>query len=114
MILTAAALLCMGTAFAGNMKDELPKEAFNMSVNYWRLGDVLNLDADQREKVEYIHDMFCTDMRRAAYAKADKRQERLDKAVRKDLRYMRSVLDNEQYHKYVQLLNTTFVNRGLM
>ena len=36
------------------------------------------------------------------------------KAVEKDLKYMRSVLTEMQYRKYLRLLNATFVNRGLM
>ena len=34
-------------------------------------------------------------------------------AVKKDLTYMRYVLDEKQYRKYETLLNVTFNNRGL-
>jgi len=104
----------MTAAFAGNEDAKKIHEAYNMQVNYYRLGTALNLDDVQREKVEYIHDMFCNDMRRVSYTSADKRQDKFDKAVKKDLRYMRSVLDNEQYRTYVKLLNATLANRGLM
>ena len=52
-------------------------------------------------------------MRRASYANAEKRQAKLDEAISKDLRYMRSVLNRNQYRTYVMLLDATLVNRGL-
>jgi hypothetical protein len=33
--------------------------------------------------------------------------------VKKDMRYMRYILNDAQYKKYELLLNTTLVNRGL-
>ena len=35
-------------------------------------------------------------------------------AVDKNLKYMRMFLNDKQYKKYVMLLNTTLVNRGLI
>jgi len=114
IVMTAAILLSTCAAFAGNENANVEREAYNMKVNYYRLGSALNLASDQTDKVEYIHDNFCNEMRRAAYAKADKRQAQMQKAVSKDLRYMRSVLNHDQYRTYVQLLNATLINRGLL
>jgi len=33
--------------------------------------------------------------------------------VKKDIRYMHYILDEKQYKKYLLLLNTTLINRGL-
>jgi hypothetical protein len=49
----------------------------------------------------------------AAYAKEEDRADMVDKAVKKDIRYMHYVLDDKQYKKYLLLLNVTLSNRGL-
>ena len=113
MIVMAGAMLSMSTAFAGNEDVKAVRKAYDMDVNYSRLATALNLSGDQFETVEYVHNTFCNDMRRASYANAEKRQAKLDEAISKDLRYMRSVLNRNQYRTYVMLLNATLVNRGL-
>ena len=52
-------------------------------------------------------------MMNAANAPKEQQAEFVDKAVAKDLKYMRYVLGNDQYRKYVMLLNATMNNRGL-
>ena len=37
----------------------------------------------------------------------------MEKAVKKDLKYMNYILNKEQYRKYLLVLNATFNNRGL-
>ena len=49
----------------------------------------------------------------AAAANADERENMVKKAVEKDLKYMRYILTESQYRKYLTLLNATFNNRGL-
>ena len=115
LILTVVALMSMTMTFAENENaaNTNTVEAYNMNVNYDRLAKVLNLTGDQYEAVEYVHDNFCNEMRRASYASSEKRQARFEKALRKDLSGMRSVLNRDQYRTYVMLLNVTLVNRGL-
>ncbi|MBO5624958.1 MAG: hypothetical protein J5953_04105 [Prevotella sp.] len=113
MILVAVAMLSMSTAFAGNEDVKAVRKAYNMTVNYSRLAKALNLTSDQYDVVEYVHSNFCNEVRRASYASSEKRQERFDRALRKDLGSMRSVLNRNQYRTYVMLLNATLVNRGL-
>jgi hypothetical protein len=48
----------------------------------------------------------------AQYGK-EERSKMVEKAVNKDLAYMNYILNKDQYRKYVMLLNTTLVNRGL-
>jgi hypothetical protein len=49
----------------------------------------------------------------AAHANKNEREALVDRAVKKDVRYMYYVLDQKQYRKYLLLLNTTLHNRGL-
>ena len=52
-------------------------------------------------------------MLNAYSANADERKEMVDKAIKKDIRYMHYVLTGEQYRKYLMILNATVNNRGL-
>ena len=92
LFLTVVAVLSMTMTFAEN-------EKFSM---------------DQAEAVQDIHSSFCADMMNAAGANADERESMVKKAVEKDLKYMRYVLTQDQYRKYLMLLNATFNNRGLI
>lgn len=115
MILTVVAMLGMTMAFAENEKLNTANsaEAFNMKVNYGKLGQALGLTMDQLETVKDIHSEFCADMLNAASVEGDERKAMIDKAVKKDVKYMRYVLTGEQYGKYLTLLNATLANRGL-
>ncbi len=112
LFLIVVAVLSMTATFA---KDEKVNnvEAYDMTVNYYRLGESLGLNIDQLEAVEDIHKAFCADMMNAANASNDDRKAVMDKAITKDLKYMHYVLTDSQYHKYVMLLNVTLNNRGL-
>ena len=116
MFLTVVAVLSMTMAFAENEKlnNTESTNAYNMAVNYGKLAESLGLSIDQAEAVQDIHTSFCADMMNAAGANADKREAMVKKAVEKDLKYMRTVLTEEQYRSYLRLLNATFMNRGLI
>ena len=43
----------------------------------------------------------------------DEQKVMMDNAIKKDLKYMRYILDKKQYRKYLMLLNVTLNNRGL-
>ena len=116
MILMVVAMLSMTmTSYAENENAEntLNVESYDMTVNIRKLAVALDMTGDQIESVEEIHRMFCNDMIQAAHANKDERNMLVDKAVKKDLRYMRYVLDQKQYRKYLMLLNATLTNRGL-
>ena len=102
-------------AFAENENNSAVKnvEAYDMTVNMRKLAVTLDLNSDQMEAVQDIHTAFCNDMMLAAYAQNDERKELVDQAVKKDVRYMRYILDEKQYKKYLTLLNATLQNRGL-
>jgi hypothetical protein len=116
MILIVMAMLSMTvTSYAENDNANAVKnvEAYDMHVNMRKLAVALEMTFDQMEAVEDIHHTFCAEMMVASQASNGEREKLVDQAVKKDVRYMRYVLDNKQYRKYLLLLNTTLRNRGL-
>ena len=115
MIMTLVAMLSMTTAFAEDENTNAVNnvEAYKMDVNMDKLADALHLDWNQREAVENIHHVFNTEMTYAAkYGKND-REAMVKRAIDTDVKRMRSVLNAEQMHTYLMLLNTTINNRGI-
>lgn len=115
IVLTMMALLTMTMTYAENENTTSMQgvEAYNMSVNMKKLAVALGLNFDQMEAVADIHHNFCNEMMLAAHAEGEEKEALLDNALRKDIRYMRYVLDEKQYKKYLMLLNATLRNRGL-
>lgn len=113
--MTLVALLSLTSVFADEEKTNAVNyvQAYNMNVNMDKLASYLELSMDQAEAVEDVHKTFCADMMNAATASKDERQNMLNKAVVKDLKYMHSILDNDQYRKYLTVLNATLNNRGI-
>ena len=109
------AMLSMTMTFAENESAANVNniEAYDMSVNIRRLSVALGLTTDQMEAVENIHSTFSAEMLFAAQTNADDRKVMVEKAVEKDIKWMRYVLNDKQYRKYLQLLNVTLQNRGL-
>lgn len=109
------AMLSMTMTFAENENAANVNnvEAYNMDVNIRRLASALGLTIDQMEAVEDIHRTFNAEMMVAAQANKDEREALVEKAVKRDVRYMHYVLDEKQYRKYLMLLNATLLNRGL-
>ena len=115
MILTVVALMSMTMTFAENESaaNLNTTEAYNMTVNMNKLGQALGLSKDQMESVAEVHKTFSAEMMFAAQYGKDERAKMVDKAINKDLAYMNYILNSEQYHKYLMLLNITLNNRGL-
>ena len=115
LFLTTLAMLSMTMTFAESEEAKEVKnvEAYDMSVNMRRLGVTLGLTVDQMEAVETIHNTFNAEMQMAARADENARQELVNKAVERDIKWMHYVLDQKQYSNYLTLLNNTLNNRGL-
>ena len=112
IMVLAVAMFAMATAtFAA--EEETNATAAYKNVKMSSLADALSLNIDQVEAVADVHKNFTADMMNAATAKGEERSAMIDKAVLKDLKYMHVILNNSQYRKYVMLLNTTLINRGL-
>ena len=109
------AMLSMTTAFAEgeNAANVDSMEAYDLNINMNKLSKALNLADDQKEAVADIHHTFASELKFAAeYGKND-RKAMLDRAIDNDVKWMRYVLNDEQMHTYLKLLNATIINRGL-
>ena len=115
LFLVTLAMFSMTMTFAENEETKSVKnvEAYDMSVNMRRLSVTLGLDVNQMEAVETIHNTFNAEMQLAAQAKEADRQELVNKAVERDIKWMHYVLDQKQYRNDLMLLNLTLYNRGL-
>ena len=115
IILTVAMALTMTVAFAEgeNENNTQNVQAYNMRVNMSMLAKALQLNSDQVETVQFVHDMFSREMMSVAEATEDERPEKMKKAINRDLANMRYILSEDQYRTYVRILNVTLRNRGL-
>ena len=115
LFMMTLAMLSMTMTFAENeeTKNVTNVEAYDMSVNMRKLSVALGVTTDQMEAVESIHNTFNAEMQMAAQADEADRNEKVNKAVERDIKWMHYVLDNKQYRTYLTLLNTTLNNRGL-
>lgn len=108
IIMAAVALGLSATAFAGNGGNA---NSYSINVNLENLGKYLALSSDQYEEVANITSFFSDKMQSASFAK-DKTQ-KLREAVYGNFKLMKKTLTDEQYKKYVYLVNVTLRNKGL-
>ncbi|SEF68043.1 hypothetical protein SAMN05216354_1141 [Xylanibacter ruminicola] len=115
MILTMVAMLSMTTAFAEDEKVAEVKnaEAYELNINCDKLAQTLKLDGFQKDAVENIHKTFASELMFAAHYGNSDRDSMVEKAIKNDVKSMRRVLDEDQMHTYLRLLNATINNRGL-
>ena len=98
MILTMVAMLSM--------------TALNINMN--KLSKALGLYDDQKEAVEEIHHTFAAELKFAAvYGKKD-RDAMVKRAISNDVKWMSYILNKYQMRTYLELLNVTTKNRGLI
>lgn len=89
-------------------------ERYNIQVNTKRLGECLHLTTDQYDAVETVISEFSNDLMFAAVECNSVNRGMVTKnAIDKNVRYMSYILNKEQYHKYLTLLNATIRNRKL-
>ncbi len=99
------------TTFAAG---KVEKKAFEFNLNATNIVRSLDLTADQYEKVIAGNETFLYETRTATYKKDENAQKKsFDKALHRNVKYMKTVLNKEQYRKYLMLLNLTLNNRGL-
>src|SRR5574344_382212 len=84
---------------------------WNGEINSYKLGQYLNLHADQTEEVANICDYFASQMRKANNAKDNTKL--LRNAIYGNLKLMKNVLTAKQYAKYAAVLNVTLYNEGI-
>ena len=110
VLLVVVALGMSATSFAG---EKVEGKDWKVDVNVAKLSKYLSLDARQMEEVANISDYFADKVQSASYAKEAKQGKKLREAVYGNFKLMKRTLTNEQYKKYVQLLNVTLKNKGL-
>ena len=115
MILTMVAMLSMTTAFAeGEKAAEVSNlEAYELNINMNKLSMALGLYDDQKEAVEEIHHTFAAELKFAAVYGKNDRDAMVKRAIDNDVKWMRYILNTNQMHTYLKLLNVTMMNRGL-
>ena len=116
MILTMVAMLSMTTAFAeGEKTAEVSNlEAYELNINMNKLSKALGLYDDQKEAVEEIHHTFAAELKFAAVYGKEDRDAMVKRAISNDVKWMRYILNKYQMRTYLELLNVTTKNRGLI
>ncbi len=109
-IMVVVALGMSATTFAG---EKVEGKNWNFDVNVTKLSQYLKLSSSQVEEVANISDFFSDKVQSAGYAKEVKQSKKLREAVYGNFKLMKKTLTEEQYRKYVYLVNVTLRNKGL-
>lgn len=87
------------------------KEPF--AVEFGKLSSYLDLIPSQMDEVYDINEYFKGQQKESLSRDTKRQEERLQKAVYGNLKLMKSALSDNQYRKYVTLLNVTNNNNRL-
>ena len=87
------------------------KEPF--AVEFGQLSSYLDLTPSQMDEVYDINEYFKGQQKESLSRDTKRQEERLQKAVYGNLKLMKSALSDNQYRKYVTLLNVTNNNNRL-
>lgn len=87
------------------------KEPF--AVEFGKLSSYLDLTPSQIDEVYDINEYFKGQQKESLSRDTKRQEERLQKAVYGNLKLMKSALSDNQYRKYVTLLNVTNNNNRL-
>lgn len=100
----AALLLCATVGFARE-NGKMNKEPF--AINFEKLSNYLKLTPSQAVEVASINEYFLDKQTESLRAGSNQRDKKMRQAVYGNLKLMKKVLNQEQYRKYVTLLNVT-------
>jgi hypothetical protein len=110
-MIPVAALLFSATVYGkGNSNSEAN---YNFDISVSKLGNYLQLASSQTEEVANICDFFEEQMKQVGNSSEQNRQKRLNTAVYGNLKLMKKALTDEQYKKYVIVLNYTLQNKKI-
>ena len=88
-------------------------ERYELNINHRRLACVLDMSSDQMEMSNDIISELENDMMLAAVMDTEEsRSAIVANAVKKNIKYMHYILNDNQYKKYLMLLNLTLEHRG--
>ena len=115
MFLIVVAMMSMTIASAKTNNSTFVKveRNYDMSLDVRRLAVKLELNDAQMEAVQNICTNFNREMNEAATTRGMKREAMIDRAVGKNVKNMRYVLDKGQFRTYMTLLGTTLHNQHI-
>ncbi len=108
IVLTMVAVMAFTFSFA-----ETESNRFDFSCNMHRLSVLLDLDENQMEAVETIHNCFSDEIQSLASLRGPQLRHRIHQAVRKDAFQMKRVLNDKQFNTYMRVIVATIHNRHL-
>lgn len=114
LLFVALATFAGATVFAANEGANVNKEVWNWDVRTERIVRYLDIYSGQFDKVALANEYFSEQLQKISRIKdEDVRGKKVREAVSENLSLMKSILNVEQYRKYVTLLNLTIRNKGL-
>ena len=115
IVLTMTAMLAVLTASAANVNSQEPADtkAYEWHVNMNKLNDVLGLTSEQWEDMVSINSVMDADLKKAFKADGDIRNTEVQRALTRNVKMTKQVLNDKQMRVYLRLLNFTVNNRGL-
>ena len=90
-------------------------EKYELKINHRQLACVLDLNKDQMESIDWILTDLENGMLFAASMHSEESRDKIIyNTITNNVRCMRYFLSEEQYKKYLMLLNTTLRNKGII
>ena len=118
IILTVVAAMTMTLGFAETKNNQAAQvqsveTSFDLSFDVRRLADKLQLTSEQMEAVQQISNTLNRELETATQTKGFGQMIQTEKAISKDVRHMRRILNDKQYNTYMMLLGTTIRNQRM-
>ena len=118
IILTVVAAMTMTLGFAETKNNQAEQvqsveTSFDLSFDVRRLADKLQLTSEQIEAVEAISNSLNRELETAAQTKGFGQMIQTERAISKDMRHMRRILNDKQYNTYMMLMGTTIRNQRM-
>ena len=111
LFLSVITVLCLQTVCFSQEKLEVTD--WNMEMHLSELSRYLELNSIQYEHVADAIDFFSDKMESAKCSMGKRQIKYLNEAVYGNLKLMKSTLSQDQYKKYLRILNNQLRNKGL-
>ena len=114
IILFAAFLFTMNASVNAENDAVNNVEAYSINTNINSLVRYLNLSSDQIESVENVQKIFEENLRYASFVTNDEsRRKMVNNSIEFSTKNMSYILNEEQYKKYLTVLNATINNKHI-
>ena len=111
LFVSVITVLCLQTVCFSHEKLEVTD--WNMEMHLPDLARYLKLNSIQYDQVADAIDFFSDKMNSAKYSMGKRQIRYLNEAVYGNLKLMKSTLSQDQYKKYLRILNSQLRNKGL-